>query len=1800
MAQDISIKISVDGSSGEAGVRRLGQEFKALQDNVARVERASAAATSSLANMGHVAAAAAAANLSLSGVARAADAWASINAQLKIAAGSAQAGAQAYGEVVRIAMQTGQAVTEVGNVYKRFADNATALGITQKQVADVTQTVAKAIALSGGSAASSQAALTQFGQALASGTLRGEELNSVLEQAPRLAKAIADGMGVPIGKLRELAEQGKITSDAIVSALSGQAGRIEDEFGKLPVTIGRAMTNLKTAWTDTVGSFEKSTGVFSTAAQGMDALARNMDAVATAGGVVAAVVVGKTVASLIQSVAAKNAAVVAAQALAASELRAAQAAQAAAAARLADTAMMTANAGAANALAAANTRLAAAQAGVVAASRGAMALSALGGPIGIVTTALTLGITAWQLWGSKTEETTREAARSAVENLDSIILKIQEMNGRLGDVTRKSYTATVAAAESDLKTVRAEIGRLNSSLDKMDSSGGQGRFSPQGREQQTQLNALAIREIALQKELGEARQRSAEVGTSALNKFIDANAVGTEKVRVKQEALLREFAQGIAATGGVLDLSNATHKRAFDALNAGLADAAKESKKTAGAYDALAERADEMVRIHKALEAETKGLAKAREEVAKADKEWAKTVESIIGPLEQQADALEREVEFYGMADSAIQNTIIARLEEKKELLAGQEGFETLLENLEKEIEARKRIASAAGRKEVLDANEKAAQQAAKDWENFARDIERSLTDSLYRAFESGEDFGTAFAKSLERTFKTMVLKFVVQGIFDGGKSLLGAAFNSITGGAVGSSWGGGGSGGNSTLGAVNTASSLYNGYNTALVGYQWATGGMSTANAAGTLYANATGTGLDGLLATNGAYGTASTAGTAGGSAAGASTSGLSGATIGWIAAIIMGMKMSSDAWKAGVRANGDWSDSSNINSHAMRMWDNQYQLDKAMFGKEIAGSELVAILSGNSLSKVIHDKLLRWTGNDGGAPKIEGYAGDYEAMGLKAKGGQNQLGGLLNIGVEAIKEGYSQILKSFDKDANLSVYLAAAMSGRENGKSPDQFGGKFQIDGGDIIRIAGSGDQGYRRQLDKNLANEAANVILQALEATKGLPPIVEQYLDSLKTAKGGIGRMKKEAMDAAFAQLTTLDSVIDLMERMGHSGDAMSLGLANAMGGIDKMAAAMEAYYSQYYDYAEQQARAQEAMAEQFEALNLVMPKTKAEFRALVDEFGKMGKAGADKYAALIQLAPAFANLVSPVEQQKEQLQGQLDQLLGNTAAIRERELSALDKSNWALQQRIWAIQDMAAIESNLAQVEAQRDSIISSILSEYQSIQDRIAGLMGNTASQRKAELDAADPLNRALLKYAHALEDVQSITQRQAEAQTQLTQAQEEYTNRLSSAGGSIANLIADLRAGTSAGQSFSVLAAQYRTDLAGAKTGDLAASERIAESAKAYIDAFKGRAGSQSEYDIAATRLANQLAALPATKTYEQQQLDELKALNESIAKNHTEIVAKSAELNAALVQAMATGFGSIDLNTDGLLTAAELTSALGSLATDEQLKALIAAVDTNGDGQISKLELLNSATDSVDENTLLALKQGKDQVDALMKMVNATINNSSVLGQLNATIASLNQALAGIGSSITPPPATTTPTTTPTYYDLASKDSLDNGWANFSTIYDKAVKVESVAGWTPAGYANKNPDVSSKWDGFGSSLKTAYANNKDLYLAYHYINWGVAEGRAFAKGGFAAPGWALVGEEGPELVNFSQPGRVYTANQTAGMLGGGNAELTAEIRALRADNQAQARSIVQLQSRLTKLMERWDTQGMPSERVLA
>lgn len=216
--------------------------------------------------------------------AQTADSYSNLAARIKLATGEGELFDQAMASVQQIALDTNSALAGTGDLFARLTTAGKDAGLNAEaavsQALDLTESINQAVQLSGASAQASDAALTQLIQGLQGGALRGEEFNSVMEQSPRLARALADGLGVTTGELRKMATEGRLTSEVVIGALKSQADTLKSEFETLPPTVGRAVQNLATSWTIYVGEADKATGASQLAANAIDALAKNLDTVA--------------------------------------------------------------------------------------------------------------------------------------------------------------------------------------------------------------------------------------------------------------------------------------------------------------------------------------------------------------------------------------------------------------------------------------------------------------------------------------------------------------------------------------------------------------------------------------------------------------------------------------------------------------------------------------------------------------------------------------------------------------------------------------------------------------------------------------------------------------------------------------------------------------------------------------------------------------------------------------------------------------------------------------------------------------------------------------------------------------------------------------------------------------------------------------------------------------------------------------------------------------------------------------------------------------------------------------------------------------------------------------------------------------------------------------------------------------------------------------------------------------------------------------------------------------------------------
>lgn len=208
-----------------------------------------------------------------------ADAWNMMSARLKLATAGSREYTVAQKELFAISQRIGVPIQETATLYGKLQQAVRMLGGEQQDALSLTESISQALRISGASATEAQSSLLQFGQALASGVLRGEEFNSVVENSPRLAKALADGLNVPIGRLRKLAEEGRLTADVVVNALMSQKDKLAAEYAQLPMTVSQAFTRLSNAFGQWVSKLDESTGFTKKLAEALTWLSENLDTV---------------------------------------------------------------------------------------------------------------------------------------------------------------------------------------------------------------------------------------------------------------------------------------------------------------------------------------------------------------------------------------------------------------------------------------------------------------------------------------------------------------------------------------------------------------------------------------------------------------------------------------------------------------------------------------------------------------------------------------------------------------------------------------------------------------------------------------------------------------------------------------------------------------------------------------------------------------------------------------------------------------------------------------------------------------------------------------------------------------------------------------------------------------------------------------------------------------------------------------------------------------------------------------------------------------------------------------------------------------------------------------------------------------------------------------------------------------------------------------------------------------------------------------------------------------------------------
>lgn len=252
MAQESRLAIIIDSRNARQQIDQLRNSLNGLQGaggeatvNVRGLGTAARAAGGALAALGVGAVA--------REVIRLTDTFKSMQGSLALVSTSSENAGESFQKLLAMANNTGSSLESTVSLYTRLANATRGAGYSQEQLLGVTDAINKAFVISGATMQEASNAAIQLSQGLASGTLRGEELNSVMEQGPRITRALAEYLGVTNGQIRQMAADGKITGEVVTNALLKSLSSLNIELAQMPRKFEQASTALKNNFLAAIG-----------------------------------------------------------------------------------------------------------------------------------------------------------------------------------------------------------------------------------------------------------------------------------------------------------------------------------------------------------------------------------------------------------------------------------------------------------------------------------------------------------------------------------------------------------------------------------------------------------------------------------------------------------------------------------------------------------------------------------------------------------------------------------------------------------------------------------------------------------------------------------------------------------------------------------------------------------------------------------------------------------------------------------------------------------------------------------------------------------------------------------------------------------------------------------------------------------------------------------------------------------------------------------------------------------------------------------------------------------------------------------------------------------------------------------------------------------------------------------------------------------------------------------------------------------------------------------------------------------
>ena len=406
-------------------------------------------------------------------------------AQVKFVTNSFEEYKAVQSQLFSISQRTRADLEATTTIYARSARALKDYGYSQERILTFTETLNKAMAVGGVGAQEQASALFQLSQALGSGRLQGDEFRTIAETAPIILDVVAQYMGKTRSEVKQLASEGKITSQLLFEAITGATEKISADFEKMPLTFGQAMTQLKNQTLKFVDDVGNRSGIFDGMAASVSFLAKNIDYLSVVIGSVLLGQLGKASVAGIKSVLTKRQ-----EALAALEVAQATSVQASAELRLAQIQMQSLRAQLSlaqseqtrmalrgqmaaqtsqltvlmNAEREATERAALAKQKLSLAGRASSGvLSLLGGPIGLVTTALTLGAGAFYTWKQNAEQAKMENLDYA-KSLDVTSDALQKLTANQLEAMSAKLKRSMAEQKNQIQSLIEEKSRMERAL----------------------------------------------------------------------------------------------------------------------------------------------------------------------------------------------------------------------------------------------------------------------------------------------------------------------------------------------------------------------------------------------------------------------------------------------------------------------------------------------------------------------------------------------------------------------------------------------------------------------------------------------------------------------------------------------------------------------------------------------------------------------------------------------------------------------------------------------------------------------------------------------------------------------------------------------------------------------------------------------------------------------------------------------------------------------------------------------------------------------------------------------------------------------------------------------------------------------------------------------------------------------------------------------------------------------------------------------------------------------------------------